>query len=487
MKSKNTILLILIFTIACNLPINQPYAGISPILTATAAARLKGGQSTEQPDVPDDPLTYKIQSGDTLTSLAARFQTSFDELLRENPQFAGVNEGMVLSPGKALSIPSLLDPKWNPPERIIPNSLFVYSPTQADFNVDTYLSTTNGWLKNYIDKSGGNAVRGAQIVQGTADNYSISPRIILAILEFQLKAISSPEIPSSFSLGNNEESRKTLGKQLSWAANILNNGYYGWREGSQTTFSNPDGVLYSPNPGENAASVALQYYFSRFRVGEDYTYVISPNGFTTTYQQLFGMVDWNKESQVIILPENLQQPELRLPFQPNLKWAYTGGPHSGWGIGLPFAAIDFAPPAATPGCDPSPHWAIAAADGMVSRSDGGSVILDLDGDGNSHTGWTILYLHIATGDSAPVGKTIKTGDLIGHPSCVGGGSSGRNLHIARLYNGEWIPADGAIPMILGGWKALYGEKEYKGTLQKDGKTLTSSNSGEWFSQLTADP
>jgi LasA protease len=468
------------------MPLQKPFAGIAPILTATAAARMNAGQIPEQKSgmgIPVDPSAYIIQSGDTLHALAVRFQTTADEIRKENPQLVADGDLTVLPPGNPLSIRQAKDANWNTPEMILPNSLFIYGPSQADFDVKTYLSTTNGWLKNYIDKSGGNAVSGAQIVEGTAENYSISPRLLLAILEFQLQAITSPQIPSSFSLGNTEETRKTMGKQLSWAANILNNGYYGWREGTQVVFSNSDNVQIIPNPSENAASVALQYYFSRFRVGEDYQYAISSNGVSATYQQLFGVINWPIENKVILLPENLHQPELKLPIQPNLKWAYTGGPHSGWGVGYPYAAIDFAPPSVAPGCDPSPYWAVAAADGVIARSGGGSVVLDLDGDGNPHTGWVILYLHISPGDASSEGKTVKTGDLIGHPSCVGGSSSGRNLHIARLFNGEWIPAGGGIPMVLDGWTVSNGEKEYKGTLQKEGKNLISSSLGEWFSQI----
>ena len=488
MKKFILILSILLVTIACNVPLNRPFTGISPILTATAAARQSGTQIPEENKeviVPVDPSTYIIQSGDTLPALAARFQTTTEVLTGENPQLAGSDQ-TILPPGQTLSIKSIEITNWIQPNPVLPNSLFIYGPSQADFDTGAYLSTTNGWLKNYVDNSAGNAVSGVQIVQGTADNYSISPRLILAILEYQLQALTSPDVPASFSLGNNEENRKTLGKQLSWAANILNNGYYGWREGTLTSFSNPEGVEFIPNPSENAASVALQYYFSRFRVGEDYQYAISPNGFAATYQTLFGEFDWRTENGLIILPDNLQQPELMLPLQPDIKWAYTGGPHSGWGIGYPLAAIDFAPPSETPGCEPSPYWAVAAADGVIARSDGGSVVLDLDGDGNSHTGWTILYLHIAPAGAAAVGTKVKTGDRIGHPSCVGGGSSGRNLHIARLYNGEWIPAGGVIPLVLDGWKAINGEKEYNGTLEKENKILTSSNTGEWFSQITAD-
>lgn len=487
MKKIFLILAILILTIACNMPLNRPFTGISPILTLTAAARLNGTQippDNNGGNTPIDPSAYIIQSGDSLPALATRLQTTVDDLSRENPQLSG-QDLSTLPQGQPLSIKFIDGSKWIETNPVLPNSLYIYGPSQTDFNIGDYLSTTNGWLKNYVDNSAGNAVSGMQIVQGTADNYSISPRLILAILEYQLHAITSPEVPANFSLGNNEVNRKTLGKQLSWAANILNNGYYGWREGNQISFSNPEGVKFVPNPSENAASIALQYYFSRFRVGEDYQYAISPNGFTTTYQTLFGAFDWQTENRVIILPENLQQPDLILPIQPKLKWAYTGGPHSGWGTGYPLAAIDFAPPSEKHGCETSPYWAVSVADGVISRSDGGSVVLDLDGDGNSHTGWTVLYLHIAPEEAVAVGSRVKTGDNIGHPSCIGGGSTGRNLHIARLFNGEWIPADGVVPLVLDGWRASYGEKEYKGTLVKENNILTSSNTGEWFSQLTA--
>jgi hypothetical protein len=35
---------------------------------------------------------------------------------------------------------------------------------------------------------------------------------------------------------------------------------------------------------------------------------------------------------------------------------------------------------------------------------------------------------------------VKTGDRIGHPSCEGGAANATHVHIARRYNGEWIPA-----------------------------------------------
>ncbi|HEX7556322.1 MAG TPA: hypothetical protein VF338_06835, partial [Leptolinea sp.] len=264
------------------------------------------------------------------------------------------------------------------------------------------------------------------------------------------------------------------------------NGYYGWREGLQTQFTDPTGKEISPSPQNNAASVAFEYFFSRFLKGESYQKAISNEGFSKTYQELFGGMDWNYDIDHPLIPGNLKQPVFILPFKPGINWIFTGGPHSGWGIGWPFAAIDFAPPSETAGCDPSPYWAVATADGVISRSESGNVVLDLDGDGNSHTGWTVQYLHISPGNPLPVSSIVKTGDMIGHPSCIGGNSTGRNLHIARLYNGEWIPAGGVIPMVLGGWTVSYGEKEYKGSLSSIDKTIISSSSGEGTSQLSSD-
>ena len=77
---------------------------------------------------------------------------------------------------------------------------------------------------------------------------------------------------------------------------------------------------------------------------------------------------------------------------------------------------------------------------MIARTAEGTVILDLDGDGDESTGWTILYLHMASaGSRSEPGRSCKRAIDIGHPSCEGGFSNGTHMHIARRYNGEWIP------------------------------------------------
>jgi murein DD-endopeptidase MepM/ murein hydrolase activator NlpD len=111
------------------------------------------------------------------------------------------------------------------------------------------------------------------------------------------------------------------------------------------------------------------------------------------------------------------------------------------------------------------------ADGIIVSSEKGRVVQDLDGDGYEQTGWTLLYMHIETRDRISAGEVVKAGDRIGHPSCEGGISSGTHVHIARRFNGEWIPADGKIPFNLDGWTSEGQGFEYDGLLRRNGKTI----------------
>ena len=114
------------------------------------------------------------------------------------------------------------------------------------------------------------------------------------------------------------------------------------------------------------------------------------------------------------------------------------------------------------------------------------VVIDLDGDGSEQTGWVLLYLHIATKGCIAVGTYVDQDGLIGHPSCEGGSATGTHVHIARKYNGEWIPADGPLPFVLSGWQTHAGEEIYTGTLTKGGLVVTSSVYGSFESRIVRD-
>ena len=138
----------------------------------------------------------------------------------------------------------------------------------------------------------------------------------------------------------------------------------------------------------------------------------------------------------------------------------------------------------------SPAWAVAASAGLVVRTGPGLVVLDLDGDGHEQTGWVLVYLHVATKDRIALGSWVAAGDPLGHPSCEGGVSTGTHLHIARKFNGEWVPADGPLAFNLGGWIAQAGALAYKGKLTRDGVILeacTCSNYKTFIIRTESDP
>jgi hypothetical protein len=88
-------------------------------------------------------------------------------------------------------------------------------------------------------------------------------------------------------------------------------------------------------------------------------------------------------------------------------------------------------------------------------------------DGLEQTGWALLYMHIESRDRVQPGVYLHAGDRIGHPSCEGGVSSGTHVHLARRYNGEWIPADQQTPFVLDGWISRGNGVLYDGSLEKD--------------------
>ncbi len=63
-------------------------------------------------------------------------------------------------------------------------------------------------------------------------------------------------------MGHIEPGDAGLYHQLTWAANELGNGYYGWRSATLTEVRMTDGIKLRLAPELNAGTVALQWYFS---------------------------------------------------------------------------------------------------------------------------------------------------------------------------------------------------------------------------------
>ena len=380
---------------------------------------------------------------------------------------------------------------WPPDGWLFPDSEIVYSPSAIDFDVLEYLEETNGFLSTYRQYLMiTDWTSGADLITRVALENSINPRLLLALLEYQSGCVlGQVDDPENFdtAMGASQHYRLDLYGQLTWAVHEISLGYYGWRTGTLTEFSLADGTIVQPDATLNAGTVALQYFFAQLYEQEGWEQAIdSEQGLPALYQQMFGD-PWEKAASIEpLIPPDIQQPTLTLPFGPGKAWAYTGGPHMSFEGSGPLAALDFAPPAAETGCWQSDDWVLAMTDGLVVRSELGVVIQDLDGDGQEQTGWAIMYLHIEERQRVPLGTYLKTGDKVGHPSCEGGRATGTHVHIARKYNGEWVPADGPIPFVLDGWTAHNGDEPYLGTLSRGDQVVTAHQYGSYISRIARD-
>jgi hypothetical protein len=454
------------------------------MITPLAPTAVPAPTSGRPPYAPGELVDYIAQNGDTLPALAARFNTTTEEIMAANPIIPV--DATTMPPGFPMKIPVYYLPLWGTAYQSIPDHAFVNGPAQIGFSTSAFVAGTSGWLKNYRVWAGEKVRTGAEAVDYIAQNYSISPQLLLALLEYQSGALTEPVMPGSkYMLGFRRVNYETPYLQLIIAANTLNNGYYNWRAGRLTEFELLDGSLFRPDPWQNAGSVALQYYFSRLYQGERYFASIGPEGLAQVYQTFFGN-PWAE--MVTVLPGSLQQPALQFPFVAGHLWAYTGGPHTGWGSGEPLSAIDFAPASDVSGCNPAEpdQYATAMADGLILRSDIDGTVIDLDKDGDERTGWVLFYLHLATEARVPLGREVKAGDPIGYPSCEGGRVTGTHVHVARKHNGEWILADGPLAFNLEGWIAHNGSREYKGTLTRGAAIVIACECSDFQSQIMSD-
>ncbi|MCJ7716341.1 MAG: M23 family metallopeptidase, partial [Anaerolineales bacterium] len=82
-----------------------------------------------------------------------------------------------------------------------------------------------------------------------------------------------------------------------------------------------------------------------------------------------------------------------------------------------------------------------------------------------------------------IGSHLVAGDKIGHPSCEGGISTGTHLHIARRYNGEWIPADQDIPFIMDGWVSQGLGYAYQGIMTRGEQAIQAEDSNTDYNHI----
>jgi len=424
-----------------------------------------------EPEAAAPPQVYIVKPGDTLSGIAQRFGVGLKALLQANQ----ISDPNLLQVGQKLRIPTTQSVA-GPDLRLLPDSEFVYGPAYVDFGLTAFCTEQGGYLASYQEKVSGQLMSGPEIVRLVAHHYSVGPRLLLAILELKSGWVTDPQPTGnalSYPMGYKGASWERLYWQLAWSADQLNNGYYGWRGRGMPPLTWRDGSVTRLAATLNAGTAGLQYYLAQ-NAGKNQwqTWVgEGPGSFLAAYRKLFG--DPANYAIQPLIANDLEMPTLTFPWPQGEMWYYTGGPHGAWENGSAWAALDFVPAETGLGCRPASSWATAAAAGLVIHSQDGEVLVDLDGDGYEQTGWVLYYLHIAAKGRVAAGTWVRQGDKIGHPSCEGGISDATHLHFARRYNGEWIAADGPLPLILSGWQAHSSGKAYDGTMTRRDQVRTA--------------
>ncbi len=415
----------------------------------------------EMPSLRDSFERYVVRVGDTLNRIAFKYGVAMEQIRLAN----GLTDPNILSVGQELIIPPPTPEPGGPNIKILPDSELVFGPSTITLSSIWELIPLDSPLWEYREEFNDEMVDGPRIIQIIAENYSVNPTLLLAVLEYQsgwVRGGSDYDAWDVYPIGWAQPGKEGLASQLSWAADQLNAGFYRWRSGWAGPLVFSDGRIVPLGLGVNAGTVAVEYIFSQLYSVDEWRQVIAQSGFPKTYDDLYG--DPFLHPTEPLVPADLTQPPLRLPFEDGVDWSFTGAPHSAFGNWAAWAALDFAPSTHSPGCTRSDEWVVAARDGLVVRSGRGQVLQDLDGDGFEQTGWTLLYLHIETRDRIPSGTYLYAGDRIGHPSCEGGISTGTHVHFARKYNGVWIEAEGSMSFNLDGWTPKSDGSPYDGYL-----------------------
>jgi len=406
---------------------------------------------------PEGYIEYRTLSGDTLEVVAAHYGVGVEKIEHD----LTLDSGAILDTGTRLLVPAVAG-EMTPSEILFPDAAVVFSPEAVGFDIQAFADAQGGYLSTYTELMTRGTTLASEVISQLALEHSINPRILLAVMEVESGMVSGfpeDEAQALYPFGYIKVNRAGIYRQVGWAIRHLSEGYYGWRAGTLAELTFANGSTLRLAPTLNAGTAAVLNFFAQMHTQEEWTTLVyGDEGVSQVYEALFGDPWERAEGLDPLFPNGISQPELMLPFPPNQKWNLTSGPHSAWGRYGPRAALDFAPPLDRPGCGNSRYWTTAVAPGRVVRVGNGVVVLDLDKDGYEQTGWVLVYMHVANSDRIRFGAYRQTDDIIGHPSCEGGNSSGIHVHIARKYNGEWVLAGGGIPFEMSGYVAANGEE-----------------------------
>lgn len=354
-----------------------------------------------------------------------------------------------------------------------------FSHPMTEKEVQTFLESQSGILKDYSFQNAGYTVPASRAIAFYGELSGINPRVLLVILELKQHLLSESRTNSQAvqtMMGNIDPTQAGFANQLAWAVEELKLGFndrYTGENATRVTLVNGKSIDMSPEV--NAGTYALLRFLALGATETQWQKWISQEqeGFHETYSHLFNI---QPEAQ---MPTSSSQTTLSMPTDMRLPWGYgdtwyyTGGPHSSTASSKTYskAAVDYAPGGTTGCTQQSDAWVRAVKGGTVVYASCDFVRIDHGG------GWSTSYFHLRNIQVA-VNQTISAGTAIGHPSCNTGASCGwtgraTGNHVHFDIRSSNIPQriQGAV---LGGWTIQEAASDYSGTMVQGTSTKTAS-------------
>ncbi|MFQ3244818.1 MAG: LasA protease [Arenicella sp.] len=322
---------------------------------------------------------------------------------------------------------------------------FVYTPSEMlDFDIEAYLQANAPEL-----------VEHGEVISHWAGRTSISPKIILTLIEHQ-----------SLSLSNSDSSEKldtalvSLSKEETLSARIkdistrIADSYYKNLAENTTDPEMKSLTALLKQSTETSADPNLK----KNKVIRNFT-----NSFTDTFFTLFpdspSIQQAEAEAKTTSMKSVPSQSLFQLPYPIGQAWQTWGGTHTFTGNGSgPFSSLDFRRSRVGFGANTSNIWVSSASSGRAIRHS--SCFVEVLASG----GWSTTYYHldnvrINTGQTVAKNTQLANyADNLSQSLCGGGMSNGPHLHFSLKLNGVHVSLDSVT---LSGYQVHAGRSNYE--------------------------
>ena len=149
------------------------------------------------------------------------------------------------------------------------------------------LAAQGGYLSVYSEEVDDVRMSGAEILEQVALLFSVNPRLLLSVLEFQSQWVTEKEPPDEtleFPMRYYDAWNSGLFDQLAWAANLLNEGYYLWKLEAISMWELSDFSMIGVDPTINAGTAGVLNLMRHLTTEEDWRWAVSETDFATYYR-----------------------------------------------------------------------------------------------------------------------------------------------------------------------------------------------------------